>query len=105
ELRELMLDGAVDGLSIGFQAIKDYFDEVTGVRHLVEINLWEISLCCFPACPGTSISNIKHSTLPDPALATPAAEDNDPAIGHSFEGYAEALEVLRKFNEGTKNGT
>lgn len=59
ELRALIKQGVPMGLSIGFETVKDDLDKETGVRTLKEISLWEISLCLFPACPGTGVQGIK----------------------------------------------
>ena len=59
ELRELMKDKAVNGLSIGYQTLKEENDRESGTRRLLEINLWEISLCVFQACPGAEVGEVK----------------------------------------------
>ena len=40
-----MRAGALDGLSIGFRAIKGRRDARTGVRRLEKVDLWEILRC------------------------------------------------------------
>ena len=42
--------GAMDGLSIGFRAIRARRDG--GLRVLTEVDLWEVSLVTFPMLPG-----------------------------------------------------
>jgi HK97 family phage prohead protease len=80
EIRSLMRQGAVTGLSIGFQTVRDEQDKETGYRHLTEAKLWEISPCVFQACPGALAGEVKteitepgedteHSNL------TPAVKD------------------------------
>ena len=59
ELRSLIKQGVPMGLSIGFETVKDEVDKESGVRTLKEISLWEISLCLFPACPGTGVQDVK----------------------------------------------
>jgi len=63
EKRSLMIQGAINGLSIGFKTVKDGFDKVTGIRHLKEIRLYEISPCVFQACPGALIEEVKALDL------------------------------------------
>jgi hypothetical protein len=72
DVRALMQDGAIDGLSIGYQAVREGRDEETGNRLLKEINLWEVSLCPlrFEACPGARADAIKAA-----AEATDEKED------------------------------
>ena len=54
-LRKLIEGGAVDGLSIGFRAERSKRDRATGHRHLMQINLWEISIVTFPMMDGARI--------------------------------------------------
>ncbi|MGH6719900.1 MAG: HK97 family phage prohead protease, partial [Alphaproteobacteria bacterium] len=51
----LIRAGALDGLSIGYNTVRAAADPDTGVRRLLEIDLWEVSLVTFPACPGAII--------------------------------------------------
>jgi len=76
EIRSLMAQGAVVGLSIGYTVVKKEIDNETGVRTLKEINLWEGSPCVFQACPDAEIEEVKSKALPgeEPAPATPAAK-------------------------------
>jgi len=56
EARLLLAAGAVDGLSIGYNTVRAEQDPDTGGRRLVELDLWEVSLVTFPACPGARVS-------------------------------------------------
>ena len=56
EARALMLDNVVKGLSIGYQTVKEEIDNKNGKRKLLEVNLWEGSICVFGACPGAEIA-------------------------------------------------
>ena len=64
EVLALMRAGALDGLSIGFHAIKARTDERTGARHLIEVDLWEISVVTFPMLPGARVHSVKRRALP-----------------------------------------
>ena len=59
EKRSLVKQGAIRGMSIGYEAIKWTFDAVEKVRHLKEIKLWEISLVVFPADSAAQVARIK----------------------------------------------
>jgi uncharacterized protein len=59
DVANLIYEGAIDGLSIGFRAEKDRRDPRTGVRRLDQIDLWEISVVTFPLLPGARISAVK----------------------------------------------
>jgi HK97 family phage prohead protease len=129
EARALMLDKVVKGLSIGYQTVKEEIDSKTSKRKLLEVNLWEGSICVFGACPGAEVAEVKseddlledeepsiqlcehcakaldeegpeESTLTlDPLEPQPIS---DPDNIHSLKDYAEALETLRKFNNERK---
>jgi uncharacterized protein len=59
EIRALMREGQVDGLSIGFRTEREKIDRKTGLRHLQKIDLWEISLVTFPMLPQARVSAVK----------------------------------------------
>jgi hypothetical protein len=54
-----MKNGTLDGLSIGYNVLKETIDRATNERHLKEIELWEVSLCNFQACPGAVVTDVK----------------------------------------------
>ncbi|MBR0556361.1 HK97 family phage prohead protease [Ciceribacter sp. L1K23] len=60
EVLALMKSGALDGLSIGFQTVKAKSDR-RGVRHVLEADLWEISVVTFPMQPEARIVNVKRA--------------------------------------------
>ena len=68
EVLALMRAGAIDGLSIGFRTVRGRTDSKTGVRRLLEVDLWEISVVTFPMLPAARVSAVKG--LEGAALAT-----------------------------------
>lgn len=64
EVHALMRAGALDGLSIGFRTVKAQNDAATGVRRILEADLWEISVVTFPMLPGARVETVKGD---DPA--------------------------------------
>ncbi|WP_439542638.1 HK97 family phage prohead protease [Hyphomicrobium sp.] len=70
EVMALMRAGALDGLSIGFKAVRARRDRVTGVRRLEKIDLWEISIVTFPLLPEARITSAKQT----PFSAAPPTE-------------------------------
>ncbi len=64
ETFELMRSKAVDGLSVGFRTMKARKDARTGIRHITEADLWEISVVTFPMQPAARIGQVKSGTLP-----------------------------------------
>ena len=70
EVLALMREGAVDGLSIGFRAKTAVRDPATGVRRLIAVDLWEISIVTFPMLPQARVSAVKRRCDPlDHAIA------------------------------------
>ena len=61
EVLNLMKSGALDGLSIGFQTVRSRTDRTSGVRRILEADLWEISIVTFPMLPSARVSNVKNA--------------------------------------------
>ncbi|TCL76167.1 HK97 family phage prohead protease [Rhizobium sp. BK251] len=61
EVHDLMKNGALDGLSIGFRTVRAKTDAKTGVRRILEADLWEISVVTFPMLPSARVSNVKNA--------------------------------------------
>jgi HK97 family phage prohead protease len=59
EVLALMRAGALDGLSIGFRAVKGAREARSGIRRLKEIDLWEISVVTFPMLPEARVRTVK----------------------------------------------
>ena len=47
--------GAIDGMSIGYRTLKAQKDD-KGLRHLSELELWEVSLVTFPMLPEARVA-------------------------------------------------
>jgi hypothetical protein len=56
---KLVKAGAVTGMSIGYSSKKDEFDHEKGVRKLIEVELYEVSLVTFPANERAQITRVK----------------------------------------------
>jgi HK97 family phage prohead protease len=69
EAYALMRAGALDGLSIGYKALKDHISPTSGVRTLEQVDLWEISLVTFPMQDAARIRSFK-TAFPDPKIRT-----------------------------------
>lgn len=59
EVHSLMRGGALDGLSIGFRPVRAKSDPKSGVRRILEADLWEISVVTFPMLPDARIETVK----------------------------------------------
>jgi hypothetical protein len=57
EALDLMAAGAVDGLSIGFKAVRAG-GRRGGARRLLEVDLWEVSVVTFPALGGARVTRV-----------------------------------------------
>jgi HK97 family phage prohead protease len=51
-------DGALGGLSIGFKTERARRDAKTGVRTLLAVDLWEISIVTFPLLPQAAVTAV-----------------------------------------------
>lgn len=59
EVLGLMRDRVLDGLSIGFRTVRSRTESKSGVRRILEADLWEISIVTFPMLPGARIETVK----------------------------------------------
>jgi HK97 family phage prohead protease len=82
EVRELIKARAVDGLSIGFQTVRAKSDPKTGIRQILEADLWEISVVTFPMLPGARISDVKGAR---------ALDLNGQALAHALRQATRAM--------------
>ena len=64
EVLALMRGGALDGLSIGFRTVRARNDAGSGVRRIIEADLWEISVVTFPMLPGARVQSVKGRLVP-----------------------------------------
>lgn len=60
EIYELLKQGALKGMSIGFQTMDSEYNN-EGKRLLKEIDLWEVSIVTFPANTAANIDSVKSS--------------------------------------------
>ena len=60
EVHALLRAGTVDGLSIGYRSEHAVRDRVTGLRNLLKIDLWEISVVTFPMLPQARVFAVKR---------------------------------------------
>lgn len=59
DMLELMKDGVLDEMSIGYDVIADDLSEDGSTRMLKELKLYEVSIVTFGANPDTSINSVK----------------------------------------------
>ncbi len=90
-VRSLVKAKAVRGLSIGYETVVREIDRGTGVRHLKQVNLWEISPVTFPMLPEALIAGVKGDI--DPNALERALRDEG---GLSIREAKAAVSVFRK---------
>ncbi|WFR96230.1 HK97 family phage prohead protease [Rhizobium tumorigenes] len=61
EVHQLLKNSALDGLSIGFRTVRARTDAKSGVRRILEADLWEISVVTFPMLPSARVQNVKNA--------------------------------------------
>jgi HK97 family phage prohead protease len=70
DVRALLSDGALNGLSIGFRTLRARRGPAKSTRTLLEIELWEISVVTFPLLAGSTVTAIgTRQSSPDRELA------------------------------------
>lgn len=61
EAYELLKQGALTGLSIGFRTLEEEINRETGITHLKRVKLYEVSIVTFPANEAATISAVKSA--------------------------------------------
>lgn len=61
EAHSLLLSGALEGLSIGYTAVKYHYDADRRIRYLTDVDLWEVSLVTFPSNPAANVTQVKDA--------------------------------------------
>lgn len=51
---------ALDGLSIGFRTVRARNEAGSGIRRILEADLWEISVVTFPMLPSARVVSVKN---------------------------------------------
>jgi HK97 family phage prohead protease len=100
EAHELMKDGAVDGLSIGYRTEKEDVDRALGVRRLVKVELREVSLVTFPMNESARVTRVKGAEMTEREFerwlmrdAGFTASEAKAIIANGFKSLANAREA------------
>lgn len=95
----LLKSGAIDGLSIGYEVVKAVRDRQTGVRHLLEVSLWEISLVTFAANQAARVTAVKgEAAMLEVAAPAAALAPQEQGIGAASVIH-EAMQSPRQFEK------
>ena len=96
--------GAIGGMSIGYEVKTDRL--VGGVREIVELSTWEVSLTCFPMNQESVVDSVKHgATNLDASIRRLSETIRQAKAGLTREAdpTIAALEVeFRKLNNAAK---
>jgi len=65
DVAALLGEGALNGLSIGFRTQRARRDPATGLRVLLEVELWEVSVVTFPLLHGSQVTAIGAKSIND----------------------------------------
>ena len=71
DILALLRSGAIDGLSIGFKAIRTRRDRPNAARKIEKIDLWEISIVTFPMMPEARVAAVKKRASTHRTSSTP----------------------------------
>lgn len=99
EARALLKDGAIRGLSIGFDVPDGgySYDSNAGVFLLKEIDLWELSVVTFPANEDAQVESVKA------ALAGGAPKDIERILREAGFSRSQAKGLMARGYEGLRD--
>lgn len=63
EAHALLKNKVLSGLSIGFIPKKRDYDDVTGIRNIYDVDLYEVSLVTFPAHDSARVTSVKSANF------------------------------------------
>lgn len=101
----LLRDGAIEGLSIGYDAIPggtdiSKTDDGQTVRNLRELRLWEFSLCTFPMNESAAVTALKEQPDSEPPDPLELIEQRKEALVASLrQALADAEALVSTQNE------
>lgn len=84
EAHTLMKAGVVRGLSIGYSVKRSRRNPDTGVRELLDLNLWEISLVTMPANEAAQVTVVKSYMLDGTEILKQAVERAKAALAYAM---------------------
>lgn len=102
ETHTLMREGALDAMSIGYRTVKSQWDEQTGVRKLLDVDLWEVSIVTFPMNEMATVDAVKGDlTITDvERILREGGAPSAFAKMVAIHGYPEATKRLASHREG-----
>lgn len=107
EVHSLLKEGALDGLSIGFRTVRARTEAKTGIRRILEVDLWEISVVTFPMLPEARIDAVKARRFRNALSAPDWASTRPRWIGAAAAKHYEKrlIDTIRRATQMLKKGT
>jgi HK97 family phage prohead protease len=103
EVHSLLKDGALDGLSIGFRTVRARTEAKTGIRRIIEVDLWEISVVTFPMLPEARIDAVKARRFRN--ALTPPDWSAAQSRWHGRHNEKRLIDAIRRATRMLKKGT
>ncbi len=106
ETHVLMREGALDALSMGYRTVKSAWDEETGVRKLLEVELWEVSIVTFAMNEMATVDAVKNDLTQRDVerLLREGGAPHEFAKMVAIHGYDGAKQRLGSRREGGQSG-
>lgn len=106
ETLTLMREGALDAMSIGYRTVKAQWDEDAGVRKLLDLDLWEVSIVTFPMNEMATVDAVKGdlSITDVERILREGGAPGTFAKLVAIHGYHEATKRLGSHREGGSGG-
>lgn len=101
DIQTLLKDGVLTEMSIGYDAIDFDYDGNTGIRHLKEVKLWEVSIVTWAMNDQATIDEVKSlaESLKDEAKAGKITQSRLNALKPFISVVRELVEILSPFLE------
>ena len=101
DIQTLLKDGVLSEMSIGYDAIDFDYDGNTGIRHLKEVKLWEVSIVTWAMNDQATIDEVKSlaETLRSEAKAGKITQSRLNALKPFISVVRELVEILSPFLE------
>lgn len=96
EAYALLKDGAIDGLSIGYQTMDDEYDRDLNVRTLTKVALWEVSVVTMPMNQAAGVTDVKSLDVDGIKTLSDAERQLREAAGLSRKQATDLVSVIRK---------
>ncbi len=104
EVFALIAGGALDGLSIGFRAIRARKERSGKGRRILEAELWEVSVVTFPMAAAARITHISSDGTEPPRIspAQPGASSPEARIARASSPEAALARAGRRVISGVR---